>query len=111
MAQNKILSIPQWLLVATTSTPEAGYSAIFPKAGSTNGLTGSWYIIDEYGNEKRLAYDYYIGAGLSYSEIGNPSPYGYRLDVAIGGGLTYTKTTSGGNTIYTFTAGTGNISW
>jgi hypothetical protein len=25
--------------------------------------------------------------------------------------LTYTKTTSGGNTIYTFTAGTGNISW
>jgi hypothetical protein len=25
--------------------------------------------------------------------------------------LTYAKTTSGGNTIYTFTAGTGNISW
>jgi hypothetical protein len=25
--------------------------------------------------------------------------------------LTYTKTTSGGNTIYTFTTGTGNISW
>jgi hypothetical protein len=25
--------------------------------------------------------------------------------------LTYTKTTSGGNTIYQFTAGTGNISW
>ena len=91
MAQNKILSIPQWLLVATTSTPEAGYSAIFPKAGSTNGLTGSWYTIDEYGNEKRLAYDYYIGAGLSYSELGNPSPYGYRLDVAIGGGLTYSS--------------------
>jgi hypothetical protein len=31
--------------------------------------------------------------------------------VSIGGGLTYTKTTSGGNTIYKFTAGTGNISW
>jgi hypothetical protein len=31
--------------------------------------------------------------------------------VSIGGGLTYTKTTSGGNTIYTFTAGTGSISW
>ena len=60
MATNKILSIPQWLLVATTSTPEVGYSAIYPKAGSTNGLTGSWYIIDEYGEEKRLAYDYYI---------------------------------------------------
>jgi hypothetical protein len=30
---------------------------------------------------------------------------------SIGGGLTYTKTTSGGNTIYRFTAGTGNISW
>jgi hypothetical protein len=30
---------------------------------------------------------------------------------SIGGGLTYTKTTSGGNTIYTFTAGTGNVSW
>jgi hypothetical protein len=35
-----------------------------------------------------------------------------RKDLAsIGGGLTYTKTTSGGNTIYTFTAGTGTISW
>ena len=30
---------------------------------------------------------------------------------SIGGGLTYTKTTSGGKTIYKFTAGTGNISW
>jgi len=93
MAQNKILSIPQWLLVATTSTPESGYSAIFPKAGSTNGLTGSWYTIDEYGNEKRIGYDYYIGAGLSYSEVGNPSPYGYRLDVKIAGGLTYSNGT------------------
>jgi hypothetical protein len=27
----------------------------------------------------------------------------------IGGGLTYTKTTSGGNKIYTFTAGTGTV--
>jgi hypothetical protein len=25
--------------------------------------------------------------------------------------LTYTKTASGGNTIYTFTAGTGSINW
>jgi hypothetical protein len=25
--------------------------------------------------------------------------------------LTYTKTTSGGNTIYSFTAGTGSIQW
>jgi hypothetical protein len=30
---------------------------------------------------------------------------------SIGGGLPYTTTTSGGNTIYTFTAGTGSISW
>ena len=28
---------------------------------------------------------------------------------SIGAGLTYTKTTSGGNTIYTFTAGTGTV--
>jgi hypothetical protein len=28
---------------------------------------------------------------------------------SIDGGLTYTKTTSGGNTIYTFTAGTGTV--
>jgi hypothetical protein len=28
---------------------------------------------------------------------------------AVSGGLTYTKTTSGGNTIYRFTAGTGTI--
>jgi hypothetical protein len=30
---------------------------------------------------------------------------------SIGVGLTYTKTTAGGNTIYRFTAGTGTISW
>jgi hypothetical protein len=35
-----------------------------------------------------------------------------KADLAsIGVGLTYTKTTSGGNTIYNFTAGTGSISW
>jgi hypothetical protein len=28
---------------------------------------------------------------------------------SIGGGLTYTKTSAGGNTIYTFTAGTGTV--
>jgi hypothetical protein len=28
---------------------------------------------------------------------------------SIGGGLTYSKTTSGGNTIYTFTQGTGTV--
>jgi hypothetical protein len=28
---------------------------------------------------------------------------------SIGGGLTYTKTTNGGNTIYQFTAGTGLV--
>jgi hypothetical protein len=28
---------------------------------------------------------------------------------SISGGLTYTKTTAGGNTIYTFTAGTGTV--
>jgi hypothetical protein len=28
---------------------------------------------------------------------------------SIGGGLTYTKTSSGGNTIYRFTAGTGTV--
>ena len=31
--------------------------------------------------------------------------------ISIGAGLTYSKTTSGGNTIYTFTAGTGSINW
>jgi hypothetical protein len=30
---------------------------------------------------------------------------------SIGGGLTYTLTTSGGNKIYKFTGGTGTISW
>jgi hypothetical protein len=31
--------------------------------------------------------------------------------VSIGGTLVSSKTTSGGNTIYTFTGGTGTISW
>jgi hypothetical protein len=30
---------------------------------------------------------------------------------SIGGTLVYTKTTAGGNTIYTFTSGTGTIQW
>jgi hypothetical protein len=30
---------------------------------------------------------------------------------SISGGLTYTKTTSGSDTVYTFTAGSGNVSW
>jgi hypothetical protein len=41
------------------------------------------------------------------SFITHPSTF---LDLtSIGGGLTYTKTTFGGNTIYTFTAGTGTV--
>jgi hypothetical protein len=31
--------------------------------------------------------------------------------MTVGAGLTYSSTTSGGNKIYTFTAGTGNVSW
>jgi hypothetical protein len=36
-------------------------------------------------------------------------PSDYKDLTSIGGGLTYTKTSSGGNTIYTFTAGTGTV--
>jgi hypothetical protein len=36
-----------------------------------------------------------------------PSTYPDLTSIAVG--LTYTKTTSGGNTIYTFTAGTGTV--
>jgi hypothetical protein len=53
----------------------------------------------------------YVGAngGSGVVIISYPST---NADLSsIGGGLTYTKTVSGGNTIYTFTAGTGNISW
>jgi hypothetical protein len=34
-----------------------------------------------------------------------------KKDLTVGAGLTYTSTTSGGNKIYTFTAGTGTVSW
>jgi hypothetical protein len=35
-----------------------------------------------------------------------------RADLAsIGGGLSYTRTVTGGNKIYTFTSGTGTIQW
>lgn len=34
-----------------------------------------------------------------------------KKDLTVGAGLTYSSTTSGGNKIYTFTAGTGNVSW
>jgi hypothetical protein len=88
MATNKILNIPQWLLVGSSSQPDLGYSSIYPKLG---GPTGSWYVVDDQNNEKRLAFDYVIGAGISQSEVGNPSPYGYRLDIQLGGGLTYSQ--------------------
>lgn len=90
MATNKILNIPQWLLVGSSSQPDLGYSSIYPKLGG-GGLTGSWYVVDDQNNEKRLAFDFYIGAGISQSEVGNPSPYGYRLDIQLGGGLTYSQ--------------------
>jgi len=88
MATNKILNIPQWLLVGSSSQPDLGYNSIFPKLG---GPTGSWYVVDDQNNEKRLAFDYVIGAGISQSEVGNPSPYGYRLDIQLGGGLSYSQ--------------------
>jgi hypothetical protein len=34
-----------------------------------------------------------------------------KKNLTVGAGLTYTSTTSGGNKIYTFTAGTGTVSW
>jgi hypothetical protein len=93
MSTNKILNIPQWLSVGSVSKPEAGYSSIFPKLDPRyeQGPTGSWYVVDSQGNEKRLAFDYIIGAGISYSEVTNPSPYGARLDIQLGGGLSYSQ--------------------
>jgi hypothetical protein len=85
MATNNILSIPQWILTGSVSQPESGFSKIYPKKGETS----SWYIVDEANSEKRLALDYYIGAGLSQSLLPIDSKWGYRLDVAIGPGLTY----------------------
>lgn len=85
MATNNILNIPQWILTGSVSIPDAGFSKIYPKKGETS----SWYIVDEANSEKRLALDYYIGAGLSQSLLAIDSKYGYRLDVLIGAGLTY----------------------
>jgi hypothetical protein len=85
MATNNILNIPQWILTGSVSIPDAGFSKIYPKKGETS----SWYIVDEANSEKRLALDYYIGAGLSQSLLDIDSKYGYRLDVLIGPGLTY----------------------
>ena len=34
-----------------------------------------------------------------------------KKDLTVGAGLTYSSTTSGGNKIYTFTAGTGTVNW
>lgn len=85
MATNNFANIPEWILTGSVSQPATGYSKIYPKKGETS----SWYIIDEVNSEKRLALDYYIGAGLSQSPMALDQVYGYRLDVAIGPGLTY----------------------
>jgi hypothetical protein len=64
MATNKILNIPQWLLVGTSSQPDSGYSSIFPKLNELNGsgLTSSWYVVDDQNNEKRLAFLNYVNS-------------------------------------------------
>ena len=45
------------------------------------------------------------GSGVVIISYSTSSPDLTSIDV----GLTYAKTTSGGNTIYTFTAGTGTV--
>lgn len=90
MATNQILNIPEWLLVGSVSQPTSGYSKIYPKLNQS-GLTGSWYVTDDVGTEKRLALDIEIGAGISFSYPNTNSPYGTRIDIALGGGLTYSQ--------------------
>jgi hypothetical protein len=90
MATNQILSIPDWLLVGSSSQPPGGFSKIYPRSNHS-GLTGSWYVKDDVGTEKRLAFDFEIGAGISYSYPSVNSPYGTRLDIQLGGGLSYSQ--------------------
>jgi len=97
MSVNRILSIPQWILTGSVSIPDAGYSSIYPKLG---GPTYSWYVAGSDGYEKRLALDIQFGFGVSYSEALPASPYGSRIDIAIGGGLTYSSGLYSGTPIH-----------
>lgn len=97
MSVNRILSIPQWILTGSVSIPDAGYSSIYPKLG---GPTYTWYVAGSDGYEKRLALDIQFGFGVSYSEALPASPYGSRIDIAIGGGLTYSSGLYSGTPIH-----------
>ena len=84
MATNKILNIQQWATAATVSNPESGYKKIYPKTGSDY-----WYTVDDQGNEKQIGVSLDVKNGLKLTTLSPSSIYNYQLDLALGGGLTF----------------------
>ena len=96
---------------ATTSSPGVAGTANTGGGGgggSTNGTTqnnggngGSGIVIISFSN---TADDLIIGSGLTYRDSGGSSASGNGTRVA-------PSYSTGGNKVYEFTAGTGNVSW
>jgi hypothetical protein len=84
MATNKILNIQQWATAATVSNPESGYKKIYPKTGSDY-----WYTVDDQGYEKEIGVSLDVKNGLKLTTLSPSSIYNYQLDLALGGGLTF----------------------
>ena len=87
MATNKILNIQQWATAATVSNPESGYKKIYPKTGSDY-----WYTVDDQGYEKEIGVSLDVKNGLKLTTLSPSSIYNYQLDLALGGGLTFSTT-------------------
>jgi hypothetical protein len=84
MATNKILNIQQWATAATVSNPDSGFKKIYPKTGSDY-----WYSIDDQGNEKQIGISLDIKNGLKLTTLSPSNIHNYQLDLALGGGLTF----------------------
>ena len=83
MASNKILSALEWVTSGSVSTPDIGFSKIYPKSD------GYWYIVDSNGNEKQVSFSFLPKNGISFTPYSSSNILSGQLDIVLGSGLTF----------------------
>ena len=83
MASNKILSALEWVTSGSVSTPDIGFSKIYPKSD------GYWYIVDSNGNEKQVSFSFFPNNGISFAPYSSSNILSGQLDIVLGSGLTF----------------------
>lgn len=89
MSINRILYIPEWRTVATVSTPQTDFTAIYPKSD------GFWYTSGSDGYEKQIAKSSTFKNGLLTTTLGTGSTITYQIDLSLGIGLSFSSDTPG----------------